>query len=100
MSIPTIGGAKLAPMHEPTVKQDTTFPFSGNCASIYPNMDPHVDDSPTPIRAHGNQKTGSLVSITHRVIHAKIVIDTLKIANDPNTPERNTSHSRNVVKVI
>ena len=55
-------------------------------ASIYPNMDPHVDDSPTPIRAHDNQKTGSHVSITHRVIHAKIVMDTLKmrIANDPN----------------
>ena len=81
MSIPTIGGAKLAPMHEPTVKQDTTFPCSGNCASMYPNMDPHVDDSPTPIRANDNQKTGSHVSVTHRVIHAKIVMDYVENEN-------------------
>lgn len=102
ISIPMIAGMIDDPTHAPTVKQETTFPFNGNCPSMNPNIDPHVDDSPTPMSAHDAQKMGSFVCITHRVIHAKIVILILNIniESDPNKPERNTAHNRNVVNVI
>lgn len=102
MSIPISAGIIEDPMQAPTTKQETILPLKGNWHSMYPNMDPQVDDNPIPVNVQHAQKTASFVSTTQSRIVPTMVRDILKIrtVSDPKIPERKTAQSLNDVKAI